>query len=85
MMHVILRACRRRASLFVAGGLILGLFWLTRLPTLSIEERAELGERFRFEPLPLPELPGASEHFRLDFVSRGGDHAGGPRRGRPPQ
>ena len=36
---------------------ILLLYWLTRLPSISDLERSELASRFRFDSRPLPELP----------------------------
>src|SRR5205823_204103 len=47
----------------VAVGLASGLYGLTALPTLSPAERTEMAARFRFTPLPLPELPGHAHKF----------------------
>jgi enediyne biosynthesis protein E4 len=59
------------AALLIIGG----LFLLSRQPALSDAEASELAGRFRFEKLPLPELPGYPQksirrvHPKLERVS----------------
>lgn len=38
--------------------IVLGLFWFTRLPALSMTERSTLASQFHFTQLPLPEVSG---------------------------
>ncbi len=51
---------RSQSKRLVAILVILGLFWLTRLPALSAGEKAAIASRFDFTPFPLPELAGGT-------------------------
>ncbi|MBX3395580.1 MAG: CRTAC1 family protein [Phycisphaerae bacterium] len=61
----------RNNSKRIAAVAIVGLlYWLTRLPTISDAERAELAGRFRFERTMLPELPGSPKVKSTRVVHR---------------
>ncbi|RUT02786.1 RNA-binding protein [Dulcicalothrix desertica PCC 7102] len=55
---------RQNTRRLVALALIICLFWFTRLPTLSANERATIASHFSFTPLPLPELTGTLRFSR---------------------
>jgi hypothetical protein len=42
---------------------VLVLYWATRLPTISADERQQLAERFKFEWEALPEVPGPEQRI----------------------
>lgn len=46
------------------------LYWLTRLPTISDAERAELAGRFKFDRVELPGLPGGPKMKSIRVVHR---------------
>ena len=48
------RALRRQAARFVAIAICLLLFWLARLPEISVAERKEISDRFRFTRSDIP-------------------------------
>lgn len=54
---------RKQGKRLVAVVVILGLFWLTRLPALSAAQREAIASHFHFTRLPLAELPGRQRHF----------------------
>ena len=65
---------RRNASRLVAVALIVTLFFLSRLPSISTAERTEIATRFKFARAPLAELPGEVRmvrpvHRSLDHIS----------------
>lgn len=55
---------RSNLSRVAAIALVVGLYFLSRLPTLSSQERTSVAARFRFHESPLPELPGESRNVR---------------------
>ena len=57
-MNGILTFTRKYAARLTAVVLILAAYYMTRLPDISLAERAELSRNFQFQRLPLPELGG---------------------------
>ncbi|NEO55721.1 MAG: CRTAC1 family protein [Okeania sp. SIO3B5] len=51
---------RVQSKRLIAIVIILGLFWFTRLPALSVSEKAAIASRFNFTSFPLPELAGGT-------------------------
>ena len=40
---------------------VLALYWSSRLPTISSDERHQLADRFKFSSQPLPEVSGPEQ------------------------
>ncbi len=52
----------RHAARSVSTLLIVGLYWFTRLPQISPQERSSLAAQFAFSSAVLPELPSSVSH-----------------------
>src|ERR1044072_9006232 len=56
------RALRRQSARFVAVAICLFLFWLARLPEISVAERKVIADRFRFTQLEIPVTGNANSN-----------------------
>jgi hypothetical protein len=57
-MEFVTHVVQHQAKRWAAIALMIGLFWLVRLPALSLTDRSEIAARFSFTRLPLPEIAG---------------------------
>lgn len=63
-MNAIMGLLYQHAARLIAVVTIVVLYGFTKLPQLSVGERAQMAAHFRFTPMPLPELPGATRSVR---------------------
>lgn len=75
-MRSLIKLSQKYKKLIVSLGLVLTLFFLTRLPALSINEKQNLASRFSFTPFPLPELTDQPYHVERQVNPSIEQHSG---------
>lgn len=55
-MNITTKILKKYGKLIISLSVIFALFWFSRLPALSINQREEIASRFEFTGFPLPEL-----------------------------
>ena len=64
-MRALVKTSRNYAARLLAVALVMGAYWATRAPELSLAERADISARFQFQRFPLPEVDsGKSKSVR---------------------